>query len=104
MSRRAAKELAGLSGSADLTLFPVDQNAIQRLAHIVTPDQLQQNRLTTIATIMALLEPVLKDIDRMEELAGTLHPTPPDLIKAIAEARETVEHFYVLLGDSFRWA
>lgn len=104
MSGRAGKPVAGLSGPADLTVFPVDQNAVQRLAHFVTPDQLQQNRLTTIVTIMALLEPLFKDIDKMESLAEAIHPTPPDLIKAIAETREAVEHFYVLLGDGFRWA
>ncbi|WP_349322712.1 hypothetical protein [Asticcacaulis sp. MM231] len=86
-----------------MTLFPVDQSAVHRLAQIVTPEQLQQNRLTNIATIMALLEPLFKDIDRMESLAEVLDPTPPDLIKSITEMRETVEQFYVLLGDSFRW-
>jgi hypothetical protein len=104
MSCRTSKQSAGPERPADVTLFPVDQNAIERLAQIVTPDQLQQNRLMTIATIMALLEPLFKDIDKMESLAEAIHPTPPDLIQAITETREAVEKFYVLLGDGFSWA
>lgn len=80
------------AGPADLSIFPLDQDAIQRLARVLNSDDLKATRLKTANTILSILEPVFNDIDRMEALASKLTPARPDLIDDLRTMREDAEN------------
>ena len=94
MSCSAANTQWGLSEGANLALFPVDQDALLRLAQAVTPEELRESRLTTISTLMALLKPLLEEIDRMESIVRIVDPTLPELIRAIVKMHRAAEQCY----------
>lgn len=100
MSRRDSVSRGDPGGAAKLTLFPIAEEAIKRLALTVTPEQLREKRLTTMVAIVALLEPLLNEVDRLETLARELQPAPSGLIQKIADMRAAAKRLYSLLSDT----
>lgn len=103
MSSNPNKTKVGRASPTNLAIFPMDQNAKERVLTSLSVEEFKQNRLERACAIMTLLELLLKEIDRMESLASQLSPTPPEVINEMVVMRKAVEELYLILGDSFRW-